>query len=188
LGFGGEVSYRVSDYFGVRLGGNYFRLTRTSTIKQITYDLTPRLESWIGMVDIHPFRSAFHFTGGALYDENQARMVARLNAPVTIGDQTYQPDQVGSLTGVVEYPREIAPYLGLGFTGRGRVSLVFDLGVLFSGYPKATLIGTTNLTGQAKATFDENVQKEQDKVQTDIHKEKVLKYYPLLSLGLRVGF
>jgi hypothetical protein len=50
------------------------------------------------------------------------------------------------------------------------------------------LIGTTPLTGQAKTQFDANVASELAQVQTDIDGKSYLKFHPVLSLGLKVGF
>jgi hypothetical protein len=188
LGVGGELSIRPSRYLGLRIGGNYLTFTRTATIESIDYDVTPRLQSGMAIAELHPFGSAFHLAGGVVWNSNEGSVAARLNGPITIAGQTYQPGMVGSLTGVVDYKERYAPYAGLGFGGRGRVSLLFDLGVVFSGYPRVALTGSSNLTGQAKVVFDQNVEQEVAKIQTDIESRSYLKYHPVVSLGLRVGF
>lgn len=188
LGVGGEISIRPSPYLGVRLGGNYFTFTRDATIDGVAYDLTPRLQSGIAIVDLHPLGSSFHLSGGLLWNENEGEVEARLTGPITIGAQTYQPDEVGSLAGVVRYESKYVPYAGLGFAGRGRVSLLFDLGVAFSGYPRVALTGTTNLTGPARDVFDQNVAQEIQNIQADIESRSYLRFFPVVSLGLRFGF
>ncbi len=187
LGAGGELSVR-GKYLGLRVGGYYFTTNRNATIQGIDYALKPKLQNATAIVDLHPLGSAFHLSGGMLYNSNQGTVEAQLTGPITIGTTTYQPSDVGSLTGEVRYASKYAPYAGLGFSGRGRVSLLFDVGVVFSGYPKVALTGTTNLTGQAKAAFDQNVQQEIQNVQDDIESRSYLKYYPVVSLGLRFGF
>ena len=188
LGVGGELSLRPNRYLGLRFGGNYLTFTRSATVSGIAYDLTPKLESGSGILDLHPFGNSFHLSGGMLWNSNQGSVVARLTGPITIGPQTYQPSDVGSLTGRVSYANHYAPYAGLGFGGRGRVSLLFDLGLVFSGFPHVSMTGNTNLTGQAKAIFDQNVIQETQDIQADIESRKYLKYHPVVSLGLRVGF
>ena len=187
LGAGGELSVR-GRYLGIRVGGYYFSTTRDATIDGIAYDLSPRLRSGTAIVDLHPFGGSFHLSGGVLYNSNRGAVDARLTGPITIGTTTYQPAEVGSLTGVVTYSSRYAPYAGLGFSGRGRVSLLFDVGLAFSGYPTVSLTGSTNLTGQAKAVFDQNVQQEIQDIQDDIESRSYLKYYPVVSVGLRLGF
>lgn len=188
LGAGGELSLRPSRYLGIRLGGNYLSFKRTATIEGIDYDITPRFQSGTAIVELHPFGSAFHLAGGMMWNANEGTVAARLGAPITVGSQTYQPSDIGSLRGLVNYDKKYVPYAGLGFSGRSRVSLVFDLGLVFSGYPTVSLTGTTNLTGQAQAVFDQNVRREVQTIQDDITSRSYLKYHPVVSLGLRVGF
>ena len=188
LGVGGELSLRPNRYLGLRFGGNYLTFTRSATVSGIAYDLTPKLESGSGILDLHPFGNSFHLSGGMLWNSNQGSVVARLTGPITIGPQTYQPSDIGSLTGRVSYANHYAPYAGLGFGGRGRISLLFDLGLVFSGFPQVSMTGNTNLTGQAKAIFDQNVIQETHDIQADIDSRQYLKYHPVISLGLRVGF
>jgi hypothetical protein len=186
LGLGAEVSYRASDRVGVRGGFNYFQLTRESDVQGINYRVTPHLENGTVILDFFPMGGSFHLSGGLLFNHNEGRLVARLTEDVTIGNRTYTPSEVGSLTGLVDF-KKTAPYLGIGFAGQGRVSFLFDLGVGFTGTPRANLTGTTNLTGQEKAQFDANVASEQAQLQADIADKSYLKYHPVLSLGLRIG-
>ena len=187
LGVGGELSIRPSRFVGLRVGGNYFSITRNATIEGIAYQLQPKLQNGTAVLDLHPLGGAFHLSGGVVWNSNQGAVQAQLAGPVTIGPTTYQPSEVGALTGIVKYQERYAPYAGLGFGGRGRVSFLFDVGLVFSGFPQVSLTGATNLTGQAKAIFDQNVLQEVQQIQTEIESRKYLKYTPVISLGLRVG-
>jgi hypothetical protein len=187
LGAGGELSIRPNRYLGFRLAGNYLRFTRNATIDGISYDVTPKLENGGAFLDLHPLGSALHLTGGVVRNSNEGHVVARLTAPVTIGGSTYQPEDIGALTGRFSYSSRYVPYAGFGFSGRSRISLLFDVGVVFAGFPQASLTGTSNLSGQAKVVFDQNVLQEVQQIQADINKNSVFKYYPVVALGLRVG-
>jgi hypothetical protein len=186
LGLGAELSYRPSDRVGVRGGFNYFQLTRESDVQGIAYRVTPHLENGTVILDFFPLGGSFHLSGGLLFNHNEGRLVARLTEDVVIGNDTYTPSQVGSLTGIVDF-KKTAPYAGIGFSGQGRVSFLFDLGVGFTGTPRANLTGTTNLTGQAKAQFDADILSEQVQLRADIADKSYLKYHPVLSLGLKIG-
>jgi hypothetical protein len=188
LGVGGELSIRPSRYVGLRIGGNYFSFTRSATIEGIAYDLKPRFQSGNAILELHPFGGSFHLAGGMLWNSNEGDITAQLAGPITIGAVTYTPAEVGSLTGLVKYDDRYAPYAGLGFSGRGRISLLFDLGLVFSGYPQVSLTGGGNLTGPAKVVFDQNVNQEVQEIQSEIESRRYLKYHPVVSLGLRVGF
>src|SRR6185436_19205348 len=139
LGAGGEVSYRANRLIGLRVGGNYLSFTRNATIEGISYDVKPTFKSGSGILDLHPFGGSFHLSGGVVWNSNRGDVVAQLTGPVTIGASTYQPSDVGSLTGRLDYGRKYAPYAGLGFGGRSRVSFLFDVGLVFSGHPTASL-------------------------------------------------
>jgi hypothetical protein len=187
LGIGAEASYRISRNFGVRLGGNYLQFSRDATIEDIDYHLTPHFENVTAILDLHPFGSSFHLSGGVLLNYNEGRMVARLNHDIEIGGDTYTPQEVGSLTGTVGF-KKAAPYLGIGFAGRSRVAVLVDLGVGFTGTPRLDLVGTTNLTGAAKDQFDANVEQERQEAQAEINDHKILRYHPVVSLGLKISF
>ncbi len=114
-------------------------------------------------------------------------MVARLNQDIEIGGATYTPAQIGSLTGTVDF-RKTAPYFGLGLAGQGKIALLLDLGVGITGTPRVDLIGQTPLTGSAKAQFDANVAQELAEVRADIAGKSYLKFHPVVSVGLKIGF
>jgi hypothetical protein len=187
LGVGAELSYRANRMLGLRVGGNFLEFSRDATIESIDYHVTPHFESGTAMVDLYPMGGSFHLTGGLLLNHNEGRMQARLNQDIVIGGQTYPASQVGSLVGLVDF-KKTAPYVGLGFAGRGRVSLLFDLGVGFTGTPRVGLVGTTSLTGSAKTEFDSRVAQEQADVQADINGKSYLKFHPLIGFGLKFGF
>jgi hypothetical protein len=185
LGIGAEVSYRASRNVGLRAGGNWLRFTRDGTVDDIDYEITPKLTNATALLDLFPFRGAFHLTGGLMLNDNEGRLDAVLNQPMQIGGNTYTPQQVGSLVGTVTFD-DLAPYAGLGFAGSGAVSFLFDLGVAFSGRPRATLVGNTNLTGTEKTIFDANVALEQMELQAEIDDREYLKYHPVISIGIRI--
>ena len=186
LGIGLEASYRVNRNLGVRAGGNYFEFSKDATIENIDYTATPHFESGTLILDVYPMGGSFHLSGGMLLNGNEGRLDARLNQNIDIGGRTYTPDQVGSLVGRVDF-KKTAPYLGLGFAGRGRISILFDLGVGFTGTPRIDLIGQTPLTGAEKAEFDARVAQELAEVRADIEDKSYLKLHPVLSFGIRVG-
>jgi hypothetical protein len=187
LGIGAELSYRANRLIGVRIGGNYLKFSRDATIENIDYHLTPRFESGSAILDLFPMGGAFHISGGLLINHNEGRMVARLSQSIEIGGTTYTPAQIGALIGTVDF-RKTAPYLGLGLAGRGNVAVLLDLGVGFTGTPRVGLVGQTPLTGSAKAQFDADVAQEQAQIRAEVDGKSYLKYHPVVSLGLKIGF
>lgn len=185
LGLGGEVSYRLNGRVGLRGGVNYFSLTVERTVEGVIYDVKPKLTNGTAIVDLYPLGGSFHFSAGALLNGNEGRLTAQLAGPITIGARTYTPPEVGSLIGTVDF-NSLAPYLGLGFGGGGRVAFLFDLGVGITGTPKVDLVGQTSLTGAERAEFEANVAAELAQVRADVEDKSYLKFHPVLSLGLRI--
>ncbi len=187
LGLGIEASYRINRNVGIRAAGNYLKFSRDATVQNVDYTATPRFENGTALLDLYPLGGSFHLSGGLLVNQNEGKLVARLNQNIEIGGRTYTPSEVGSLIGTVDF-RKTAPYLGLGFAGKGKIAVVFDLGVGFTGTPRVDLVGETPLTGPEKAEFDANVAQELAQVRADIQDKSYLKFHPVVSLGLRIGF
>ena len=185
LGAGGEIVIGLSRHIDLRGGVNYMTLTVNRSFENIPYYITPRALSFTGLLDFHPFDNAFRLTGGYIANSNQAKFFAAPTSPITVGSTVYQPSDVGHLDGMLDWKRS-APYVGLGFGGRSTVAITFDVGLVLSGVPRVSLTGTTNLTGQAKQVFDQDVAQELATIRKDINDNaKYLKYYPVVSLGLQ---
>ena len=91
--------------------------------------------------------------------------------------------KVDTLSGTVKPGRSTAPYLGVGYgnvSGTG-VNFYTDFGIIFQGSPKASL-SCSGLSAGACATL---VASEQTRVEDEL---KRFKYYPVLNIGLTVGF
>jgi hypothetical protein len=192
LGLGAEASLGITRHIAVRAGLNRFNLERGQEFGDIDYRLTPRLRSLTALLDLHPFGGAFRLSGGIVSNRNEGGLDAQLDrsGSLFIGEGEYAPNDVQGLTGKIGFKRS-APYLGFGFDnsllGRGRVSFNMDLGVMFHGHPKATLQGQTTLTGDARAQFDADVEREAQEVQEKIDDlPRVIDYFPVLAFGLKV--
>jgi hypothetical protein len=187
LGFGGELSWRGNKTFGVRAGGNYFQISKDVTWSGNPYHMTAQLENFTGLVDFYPTGGSFHLSGGLLYNKNNGVGNGTVTSGFTLNGVPYTSAQISSLTGTVDF-RHTSGYLGLGFSGRSRISVLFDLGVGFTGTPTFTLVGVSPLTGAQQTAFQTNLAAEQAKVQSeDLDGKSYLKYYPVISLGLKVG-
>jgi hypothetical protein len=88
----------------------------------------------------------------------------------------------------VEAGKHAAPYLGIGWgnvAGAG-VNFYADLGVMFMGSPKATITpDCTGLSGAQCSALQGQAAAEQAKLEDQL---KHFKTYPVLNLGLTIGF
>jgi hypothetical protein len=187
LGLGAELSYRLRSPVAFRAGYLLLDFSREDDIEGIVYRVSPALRHARLGVDFYPLGSGFRLSGGLVHNRSRVDGVGVLDQPVTVGGQTYQPEGVGELIGLAHYDNDWMPWIGLGVAGGGRIAVTFDVGVVFAGHPAVQLRtqGGT-LSGSEQAILDQNVAVEQAELQQAINDEKLAKYYPIISLGLKI--
>lgn len=189
LGAGVEVSLRPTAMIGLRATGNFLTFTREEEVEGIPYELEPRLRSGGVNADFYPFGKVLFLSGGLLLNGNEASAEAIIGESITIGNRTYSNTEIQALRGDLEWSRSLAPYVGLGLESGGRVGIVFEAGVAFTGTPTVSLSGTTTLTGPERQFFDEAVVQEEAEVRAWIEdNSRWTKYHPVVALGLRIRF
>ncbi|MCI0433219.1 MAG: hypothetical protein L0271_06170 [Gemmatimonadetes bacterium] len=185
LGVGGDVSIGLGRQLAVRAGANVQPWEPSREYSGVDFTLELPSPTYTGMVDWHPGGSVFRISGGAVHFGSSTEVTAVPVAPVEIGNTTYQPSQVGTLSGRLE-TREIAPYVGLGFgkaPGRSGVGLALDLGVAWQGEPEVTLASNGPLASDP--AFMQELAREEQNIEEDA---KAIRFYPVLSLGLVIAF
>ena len=103
LGLGLEYSYQVSERFVVRAGVNGSQVGTDAEESGIDYDIDLVWDSLSVAFDFHPTRGPLRLTAGLLKNDNRLETTARLSGNTTIGDETYTPQEIGSLTGEVGF-------------------------------------------------------------------------------------
>ncbi len=187
LGLGGEVSAGLTPNINARVGFNSFNYSGNTTESHVTYDYKLKLNSVPILLDWHPFEnSGFRLSGGLVINNNDVSATGTTQTTYTIGNTIYTGAQLGSLTGKVDF-NKTAPYAGIGWgdaVGKdARLSFSFNLGVMFQGSPKVTLVANGPVT--ALPAFQADLAQEQRDVQSKIDN---LKYYPDLSIGIAYKF
>ncbi len=187
LGVGAEVIAPLAERLNLRLTLNYGGVEYTDTQEDVDYRVELRLRSGGALLDWHPGRGGFRFSFGALYNGNRLEGEGRPREPVTIGDASFTPAEIGTLSAVVKFAK-LAGYAGIGFGNAAapgnRWTVLFDLGVLFYASPEFTL--TADGTLADNAFFQANLQKEKDSIEDDY--VKAARFYPVASLGLGFRF
>jgi hypothetical protein len=183
LGAGLEVAKGFTPNFGVRAGFNYFSYGYDATESDVSYDLELELKNFAFLADWHPFKGAFRISGGILINGNALTGHAKPTTLVAIGNADYD---LTSVNLDISY-NAVAPYFGLGwdttFGDHDNWGFAFDLGLIYSGSPDAT-IGIAG-PDQAAALLAGDVQREQDELQDDLD---TLKWWPVISAGLVYQF
>lgn len=189
LGPGAELTLGlIPEALNIRLGGNYLPLQFSGKIKDVDYSVDLKWASVPLMLDYHPFYNNFRITGALMYNRNRARLDANLNDSQKIGEHEYTPEEIGTLSGSVDF-RNFAPYVGIGFGNAvggpdTYFNFVFDVGVMFQGIPGINLSSSGGTLSDDPAFLadlaqeEENVQDEADKFQ----------FYPVISAGVSYQF
>jgi len=171
-GVGADVAWDIAPTLSARVGYSALKWSRDVETDAVDYDGKLKLSNLNGMIDFHPLGPVFRITGGVILNDNRYDLRA-----VRSG---------GTLTGTVEAGRSAAPYLGIGWgtvAGTG-INFYADLGIMFMGSPKATL--QANCAPSAACTALQNEAAAEERRLEDELKQ--LKYYPVLNIGLTVGF
>jgi len=198
LGFGLEAATSVSPQLNLRGGLNLLNytygpgfdsdLSYRGASSNVHFDTSLHLKSAQFLADFYALGEGFHLSGGLVYNRNQVRAESSPQQAITINDQVYQVDQLGTLIGTGRLGKRWAPYLGLGFGhpagGDQRVTVVFDLGVVFQGSPTLALTTTGAVSNVPGLQDDLDVAAE--KVNREHLDKNYLRYYPVLSLGVAV--
>jgi hypothetical protein len=186
LGAGVELTKDFSSRFNGRVGFNTLKLDRSGTEDDINYDINLELSSVTLLLDWHPFNGGFRVTGGAAVNNNELALVGKSNTSYTIGDNTYTPAEVGTLTGDVTFDN-LTPYLGIGWGNAvgedDKITFALDIGVLFQGSTEAKLSADGSLASDP--TFQADLAKEEQNLNQSLDDFEL---YPVISAGIAYHF
>lgn len=183
-GPGLEVARAILPNLNVRLGAGYLPYgtdgVYTEGDASVQYQLDSAVQTASLLADWYPFPGAFRLSGGLMYNGFSADLAVEAPDGFTAGNRNFNKEQVGTLTGRLDYGSKIGPYLGLGFgnpvaAGKG-LGFMFDLGAMYTGALQFNMEGT----GMIEPTA------EQDAVITE--KLQGLRLWPVLSLGMTYQF
>ncbi len=183
LGLGGDVAVAVGPMLGFR-GRVAFQPYEPSATWDNEIDMTVGLAPSFGaFADLYPMSNGLRVSAGLVRFTRGIDITGTPAAPVDFNGTTYQPSEIGSVTGTVS-GRGTAPYLGIGWgnPARSRVGVTLDLGVAFYGSPQVELSATGMIASDP--TFMSNLETEVQQLEADI---EGYKYYPVLSVGVAVG-
>jgi hypothetical protein len=187
LGPGLEIQDKLSSILGFRLGINYLPFSASFTVDDVKYKSEFSWKSASLLADLYPFAGIFRLSGGVLYNGNNVDISATPSDSVKIGNTSFTPEEIGTLSGSVDF-KKIVPYAGLGWSGgrasSGEWTFSFDLGVLFQGTPSVN-----NLTGSGTLAGDALFKAELDSEKADIiDKMDSYQYYPVVAFSLAYHF
>jgi hypothetical protein len=188
-GVGGGVVLGLTSRLNVRAMYGFIPGDPPFTIDDIDFSLS--LPSFLlTTVDLFPF-GGFRLSGGGLLitnDDGGLDVVGTFDGrSVVLGATTFTGGPLDQMIGNFSLKR-FQPYLGIGIgnpIGK-RIGINFDAGVGFGSTPIVALTATGPLADLPGSTLDAELQQEVADIQADI--PEFLKYYPVLSLSVSIGF
>jgi hypothetical protein len=192
LGAGPELQFTLGDTLNARVGFAAYSYDRDVTDTGVTYHGKLKLSNGLALLEWHPGGHSFKVSFGAVATGNKVDITGvPTSGSYQIGNGTYPASDFASVQGTVKAGNGVAPYLGVGFgnpLGEGsHLTLLFDLGVIYTGAPKASLSASCSASVPAAtcAQIQQDAAVEINKLQNQYTQ---LKIWPVVNLGLAYRF
>jgi hypothetical protein len=192
LGLGADFNVGLTERLNLRLGYSLYDYDETLEDTDVTYEGELKLRNASALLDWHAFGGGFRVSFGGVGAGTEVDVVGQpTGGTYEIGDRVFTAAQVGSLTGKIEMGNSVAPYLGIGWGNTvdeaGRVTFLFDLGVVYMGSPEVSLVATcgTSVPAVTCAQLQDEVQQEEAELQDDATDYEL---YPVVGIGLAIRF
>lgn len=187
-GAGAEMTVHLIPFVNVRAGVQGFNYSTDITPDDIRYDADMEFFSESLILDYHPLGGGLRLSAGVFFNQDSIDITATPTSNYTVGGLTATPEQIGTLSGEIEY-KPYSTYLGVGWGNAGDndllsdLGLQLDLGVQFKGSPDVEL--TSNGTWKDQPAFQAALENERRDIEDEV---KHYEYYPVLRLGLTYNF
>ena len=181
LGIGADAAISPAPGIGLRAGANIMPLEPSATYSGEEFTLELQSPQFTAMIDLYP-AGGFRLSGGFRYSSSNIVLSGDITESVDLGGTNYSLE---SLVGTIVTP-DISPYVGIGFgnpTKRG-IGIFFDAGVAYQGEPELDLVATGNAT--TLPGFNADLEAERLEIEEELG--KYFKFYPVISLGISIGF
>jgi len=181
LGAGVDVAISPAPNIGLRAGGNIMPLEVEGSFSDVDFTVELQSPQFMALVDFYP-AGAFRLSGGLRYSNSNIVLTGDVTETVDLGGSTYSLD---SLAGTIVTP-DIAPYVGIGFGNPAAqpFGIFVDLGVAYQGEPELELDAYGNAT--TLPGFAADLEEERLDIEDDL--KKYFKFYPVISVGISIGF
>jgi len=149
-GMGVEATYGLSEAFNVRGTWRWLEYGTDFDSDNFNYTGDIKLNNGGVILDWMPMQNGFRLSAGAMYNNNQFIGTQSSDRfQFDVDGQSYRLDD--TIKADVQW-NGFAPYLGIGWGNavdrHQTVSFSFDLGVMYSGYPDASLYAPGTIAGQ----------------------------------------
>jgi len=175
-GLGVDFGWEIAPTLGGRIGAAALDYKTDVETNDVRYNAKLKAQNVNLFLDWSPL-GPFRLTAGIVPNNNKIDVTG---TPSTGGS--------GTFTGKLKLGNTAAPYLGIGWgnvAGAG-VNFYADLGVMYMGSPKASLSANCGSLNAAQCVvLQSQVESEQRALEDKVKKYK---YYPVVNIGLTIGF
>ena len=192
LGAGAELNVGLTEKLNLRLGYSMFDHDDTIEDTDVVYDAELKLRNASALFDYHVFGGGFRLSFGAVGAGTEIDVEAKPSGTYEIGDEVFTASQVGRLFGNVKMGNDVAPYIGIGWGNtvdrQGRITILFDLGAVYTGSPEVNLTAVCAQTTQGQLAcpqLQQEVEREEDEFADEA---TAYEWWPVVSLGLAIRF
>lgn len=185
-GFGVAYQYQINDQFVA--GIDYNTLTNDQNIEAdgIDYNSDLKFNVLTASAKWHPLKNGWYGTLGLGTGERDIALSAKVSSNTTIGNNTYTPAQIGTLTSKVSFPKSNT-LIGFGYDNAFYTDSMFRYGLLFgvqmSSSPKVAISSDGLLSTNPSYLNDVNI--EAENLAEDL---KEFKVYPVLQAKISYRF
>ena len=176
-GLGADFGWDMAPTLGGRIGLSAGSYSTDVSTDDFNYDAKLKLGNLNAFLDWSPL-GPFRISAGLIGNNNKVDVSG-----------TSKVSSAFTVSGNVKPEHSVAPYLGIGYGNvwTAGVNFYFDVGVMFQGSPKASLQANCGAaTGTpACAAAQSQVAAEQARLEEEL---KNFKYYPVVNIGLTIGF
>jgi hypothetical protein len=186
FGFGVDYNQRLRETVTLRLGYNFYVMSRDADSDGVQYDAKVKIMAASLLMDWHYANSPWRLTMGVSQSGPRIEAQGAATGDVTLNGQTYSADQLGNIDMHIKPGNAIAPYVGIGYGysigAAEHFTFLADIGALYVGAPT---IKVNAGCGSALTSA------ECDQLQANIHTEVTARenewrdyqWWPVLSVG-----
>jgi hypothetical protein len=185
LGLGGDVAVALGERVVARGGVGLNPVDFDRSFGDI--DVTADLPTWYSVgLDVY-LNGAMRLGAGALFKPDDPTLSAVFTQNQEIGGQTFTPQQIGTLVGVIDSRNQVS-YVLVGFGNHSAlgIGLYVDFGVALLGEPDFRLDAVGGSLNSQSGPLRDALDQEEQEFQDDAG--AYLRFWPILNLGFRFGF
>jgi hypothetical protein len=180
-GLGADLGWSIAPTLGGRIGLSGMNFNTDLDTGGVHYDGKAKLANLNLLLDWSPL-GPLRLSAGVIANNNKLDLTGR----PTSGSAVIPSGS--SLSGSVKPEHDFAPYLGIGYGNvwTAGVNFYADFGIMFQGTPQVSLSLNCGTASAAQcAAAQGQVEAERQRVQDKADKYK---YFPVLNIGITIGF